>query len=89
MILCELSQRARAACPCLQREAHVYTSADYLPWGVKGLVFSASGRPTLQDVPLTDLCTLEFTLARALIVHVSNLRPAPDRHWPGSSWPLS
>ncbi|WP_433511334.1 hypothetical protein ACQP2T_47060 [Nonomuraea sp. CA-143628] len=66
---------ARAACPHLQREAHVYTSPDYEPWGVKGIVFSASGRPTLQDVPLTDLHTLEFTLARALIVHVSNLLP--------------
>ncbi|MEU7828340.1 MULTISPECIES: hypothetical protein [unclassified Nonomuraea] len=67
--------KARITCPYLQCEAHVYTSPDYEPWGVKGTVFSASGWPTLQDVPLTDLCTLEFTLARALIVHVSNLLP--------------
>ncbi|MEU7837877.1 hypothetical protein [Nonomuraea sp. NPDC049129] len=66
---------ARTACPYLQREAHVYTSPDYEPWGVKGLVFSASGRPAFQDVPLIDLSTLEFTFARALIVHVSNLLP--------------
>ncbi|MFI7154019.1 hypothetical protein ACIBO2_54670 [Nonomuraea sp. NPDC050022] len=65
---------ARAACPRLRQEAHVYTSPDYKPWGVKGIVFS-SGCPARQDVPLTDHATLEFTLARALIVHVSDLRP--------------
>jgi hypothetical protein len=69
---------ARAACPRLQREAHVYTSPDYELWGVKGLVVS-SGGPTRQDVPFTDLVRLEYTLARALVVHVSDLRrePAP------------
>ncbi|WP_433513144.1 hypothetical protein ACQP2T_57545 [Nonomuraea sp. CA-143628] len=41
---------------------------------MKGIVFS-SGGPARQDVPLTDHATLEFTLARALIVHVSDLRP--------------
>ncbi|MEU8151993.1 hypothetical protein [Nonomuraea sp. NPDC048901] len=69
---------ARAACPHLQQEAHVYTSPDYELWGVKGLVVS-SGGSTRQDVPMADLVTLEYTLARALVVHVSDLRrePAP------------
>lgn len=64
----------RAACPRLQQEAHVYTSPNYEPWGVKGIVVSAGGS-TRQDVPLTDLVTLEYTLARALTVYVSGLRP--------------
>ncbi|MEV6156043.1 hypothetical protein AB0L53_37440 [Nonomuraea sp. NPDC052129] len=63
------------ACPHLQHQAHVYTSPDYKPWGVKGIVVPPSGPPTLQDVSLTDRHTLEYTLARALIVHVSDLRP--------------
>ncbi|MEU7741957.1 hypothetical protein [Nonomuraea sp. NPDC049158] len=64
---------ALAACPHLQLDAHVYTSPDYEPWGVKGVVFSTSGRPAFQDIPLTDLPTLELTLARALIVHTWGL----------------
>lgn len=71
---------AIAACPKLSREAHVYSSGDYDVWGVKGLVVSPSDREAKrQDVPLRDLCVLEFTLARALVVYVQDMRrePAP------------
>ena len=70
---------ARVACPHLQREAHVYTSADYQPWGVKGIVFSPGEEPVRKDVSLADFYALEWTLARALVVHVQDLHlePAP------------
>ena len=62
-------------CPKLRREAHVYSSGDYVVWGVKGLCVSPSGRePVWRDVPRNDLHTLGYTLARALVVHVSGLR---------------
>lgn len=67
---------AIAACPQLRRESHIYTSGDYDVWGVKGILFSPGEGPVRQDVPLTDLYALEWTLARALIVHVRDLRPA-------------
>ncbi|MFD1538203.1 hypothetical protein [Nonomuraea guangzhouensis] len=68
------------ACPHLRREAHVYTSGDYYVWGVKGVIVSPLGCETvLRDIPHDDLHALESTLARALVVHVSDLRrePAP------------
>ncbi|WP_433520051.1 hypothetical protein ACQP2T_63665 (plasmid) [Nonomuraea sp. CA-143628] len=68
---------AIAACPQLRREAHVYTSADYDVWGVKGILFSPREGPVRKDVPLTDIYALEWTLARALVVHVRDLQPAP------------
>ena len=66
------------ACPRLRREAHVYTSGDYRVWGVKGVIVSHFGCETvLRDVPQDDLRTLESTLARALVVHVSDLCREP------------
>ncbi|MEU4224240.1 hypothetical protein AB0F17_08100 [Nonomuraea sp. NPDC026600] len=66
---------AITVCPYLRREAHVYSSAGYGVWGVKGLVLSPFGRePVWRDVPRDDLHTLEFTLARALVGYVSELR---------------
>jgi hypothetical protein len=67
-------------CPRLRQEAHIYSSGDYDVWGVKGLVVSLSGRRAMQrDVSLDDLYALEFTLARALVVYVQDMRrePAP------------
>ncbi|MEV6159771.1 hypothetical protein AB0L53_56490 [Nonomuraea sp. NPDC052129] len=65
---------AITVCPYLRREAHVYGSGDYCVWGVKGLVVSPGRQPVLRDVPRDDLHTLAFTFARALVVHVSELR---------------
>ncbi|MEU7830370.1 hypothetical protein [Nonomuraea sp. NPDC049129] len=66
---------ALASCPHLQQDARVYSSGGYEPWGVKGIVLSPGSQPTRQDVQLNDPFTLEYTLARALIVHVRDLRP--------------
>lgn len=62
------------ACPRLRQEAHVYSSGDYNVWGVKGLVVFPGREATRRDVPLGDLYMLEFTLAQALVVHVTELR---------------
>lgn len=75
--------KAISACPLLRREAYVYTSGDYEPYGVLGDVFSLSGGQVRiergQDIPLDAFHTLEYTLARALTVHVQDMRrePAP------------
>lgn len=61
-------------CPKLRRETHVYSSGNYGVWGVKGLVVSPGREPAWRDVPRDDLHTLEFTLARALVGYVSELR---------------
>jgi hypothetical protein len=66
---------AISACPLLR--------GDYEPYGVLGDVFSLSGGQVRiergQDVPLDAFRTLEYTLARALTVHVQDMRrePAP------------
>ncbi|MEU4223921.1 hypothetical protein AB0F17_06485 [Nonomuraea sp. NPDC026600] len=74
---------AITACPYLRREAHVYTSGDYHVWGVKG-VSPFGGETVLRDVPQNDLHTLESTLARALVVHVSDLRREPIPRQPSN-----
>lgn len=76
--------KAIGACPLLRREAYVYTSGDYEPYGVLGDLFSLSesgevGVRRNQDIPLDAFHLLEYTLARALTVHVQDMHrePAP------------
>lgn len=73
--------KAVEACPLLRREAYVYTSGGYEPYGVLGDVFSLDGEQVRiergQDVPLDAFRTLEYTLARALTVHVRDMRREP------------
>ncbi|MEU4232273.1 hypothetical protein AB0F17_48940 [Nonomuraea sp. NPDC026600] len=72
--------KAIASCPRLRIEAHVYTSGkEYEPYGVLGdvLTLHADRAPRLtrnQDVPLDAFHRLEYTLARALTVHLRDLR---------------
>ncbi|MEU7861225.1 hypothetical protein [Nonomuraea sp. NPDC049141] len=72
--------KAIRSCPRLRIEAHVYTSGgDYEPYGVLGdvVTLDPDGAPrltTAQDVPLDAFHRLEYTLARALTVHVLDLR---------------
>ncbi|MEU4224394.1 hypothetical protein AB0F17_08875 [Nonomuraea sp. NPDC026600] len=72
--------QAIRSCPRLRTEAHVYTSGgEYEPYGVLGdvVTLNPDGAPRLtlsQDVPLDAFHRLEYTLARALTVHVRDLR---------------
>ncbi|MBT2231691.1 hypothetical protein [Nonomuraea sp. NEAU-A123] len=75
--------KAIAFCPRLRIEAHIYTSNGvYEPYGVLGDVVTlstdgATGLSRNQDVPLDAFHRLEYTLARALTVHVRDLRREP------------
>ncbi|MFG1966319.1 hypothetical protein [Nonomuraea sp. NPDC049028] len=75
--------KAIASCPRLRVEAHVYTSGGaYEPYGVLGDVVTLSGDGARalcrnKDVPLDAFHRLEYTLARALTVHVRDLRREP------------
>ena len=66
---------ARNRCPHLH-DAQTYTSSDYVPRGVVGLVL-LSADPDFHEVSFADTSVLAVTLAMALIVRVPDLLPVP------------
>ena len=63
-------------CPHLH-DVRVYTSSDYEPRGVVGLVMAGQGDPDFHEVPLTNGAALAVTLAMALIVRIPDLQLMP------------
>jgi hypothetical protein len=78
---------ARALCPRLRRESHVYTASGAEPYGVvAGLYRPAAGRNVVvvQDaveLPLEAFRDLEYALATQLIVQLDGLQGVDPGEW--------